>query len=147
MLSLSPRQALAVRSSELPTIIVFSKDADLLFLFENILRAFDCQMVGVENIEDSAAVLKNTRSQMLLMDIPYPFREDVTPLIQLREDNEFREVPIVMISNYGHTDFQDTVEKLHIKDYLTKPINFDRFEDCLKNNIPNYRSPTDGVTN
>jgi CheY-like chemotaxis protein len=104
-------------------------------------------MVGVENIEDSAAVLKNTHPQMLLMDIQYPFQEDVTALIQLREDSEFREVPIVMISNYAHTDFQDTVDKLHIKDHLTKPINFDRFEDCLKNNIPNYRSSTDGVAN
>jgi DNA-binding NtrC family response regulator len=142
---LSPRPTPAAHSIESPIVMVFSKDADLLFLFENVLRAFDCRVLNVENIEDSVDILKNVLPQMLLIDVPYPFREDVTSLIELRKKMEFREIPIVIISNYAYTDFQETLDQLQIKDYLTKPINFDRFEDCLKNNIPNYRPAMDGV--
>ncbi len=69
---------------------------------------------------------------LLLLDIRMPKVDGVDVLQQLKQDNELRKMPVIMITT---TDDPREVEKCHAigcSNYLTKPVDYDKFVDAVK---------------
>lgn len=123
-----------------PTVLIVSKEDDTRFLFEMLLCGLDCDVLSAEDIKICAELIKRSPPQMILLDAQFPFREDITSLLELRQNEEFDKIPIVLISNYPSKCFEELNRSLKVRDHLIKSVNFTRLEDCLKNNIPAYSS-------
>ncbi len=116
-------------------VLVFSSDPDTLFLFKILLGMLDYQMIDVTEITDCVEVIKAVHPAMILLDVRFPFEEDISGLSELRENVFFAEIPILLISNYPREAFPQLTGPLNVRDHLTKPIDFNRLQDCLVKNI------------
>ncbi|MBL7119579.1 MAG: response regulator [Dehalococcoidia bacterium] len=71
-------------------------------------------------------------SYLLLLDIRMPKVDGVEVLHQLKQDPELTKIPAIMITT---TDDPREVEECHrlgCSNYITKPVNYDRFVDVIK---------------
>lgn len=75
---------------------------------------------------------KKDMGYLLLLDIRMPKVDGVDVLQQLKQDNELRKMPVIMITT---TDDPREVEKCHAigcSHYLTKPVDYDKFVEAVK---------------
>jgi CheY-like chemotaxis protein len=69
---------------------------------------------------------------LLLLDIKMPKVDGVEVLRQVKQDKELRKIPVIMITT---TDDPREVEKCHklgCSNYITKPIDYDKFVDAIR---------------
>ena len=75
---------------------------------------------------------KSGTAYLLLLDIRMPKVDGVEVLRQVKQDEELRKVPVIMITT---TDDPREVEKCHklgCSNYITKPIDYDKFVESIK---------------
>jgi len=68
---------------------------------------------------------------LLLLDIRMPKVDGVEVLRKIKQDNELRKIPVIMITT---TDDPREVEHCHslgCSNYLTKPIDYNNFVDAI----------------
>ena len=77
---------------------------------------------------------RNTETPyLLLLDIRMPQVDGVEVLRQVKEDNELRKIPVIMLTT---TDDPREVERCHglgCSSYIVKPVDYDKFADAIKN--------------
>ena len=76
--------------------------------------------------------LKSGDSYMLLLDIRMPKVDGVEVLRQLKEDEQLRKIPVIMITT---TDDPREVELCHLlgcSNYITKPLDYDKFVNAIR---------------
>lgn len=123
------------------TILVFSRDADTRFLLKTVLDESNYQVIESENVDHCAEMVRMHKPHLVLMDVDYPFFDDITCLTELRASKEFGDIPIILISNYPSSRFQSTINSLNVQRHLTKPLDFNFLEDTLKKIIKNEIGP------
>ena len=69
---------------------------------------------------------------LLLLDIRMPKVDGVEVLRQIKQDEELRKMPVIMITT---TDDPKEVENCHYlgcSNYITKPIDYDKFVEAIR---------------
>jgi CheY-like chemotaxis protein len=69
---------------------------------------------------------------LLLLDIRMPKVDGVEVLRQLKEDNELRKMPVLMLTT---TDDPREVERCHAmgcSNYIVKPVDYEKFAEAIK---------------
>lgn len=131
-------------STKKEVIIVVAEDDDghAALIERNLVRA------GVSNelirFSDGQQVLdfffdrheSRTRPKdtayLLLLDIRMPKVDGVEVLGRIKEDAELRKIPVIMLTT---TDDPKEVERCHLlgcSHYITKPIEYERFAETLR---------------
>jgi len=75
---------------------------------------------------------KNGIPVLLLLDIKMPKVDGVEVLRQVKKDPELRKIPVIIVTT---TDDPREVEKCHqlgCSNYITKPIDYDKFVDAIR---------------
>jgi len=70
---------------------------------------------------------------LVLLDIRMPQVDGVEVLRQLKQDDELRKIPVIMLTT---TDDPREVERCHAigcSSYIVKPVNYDRFAEAITN--------------
>jgi len=71
---------------------------------------------GVEGLEK----MRKDKPELILLDIVMPRMGGLEVMEKMREDNELKDIPIVVISNSGQPIELDRAKKLGAKDWLVK---------------------------
>ncbi len=75
---------------------------------------------------------KKGESYLLLLDIRMPKVDGVEVLRRIKEDEELKKIPVIMITT---TDDPREVEKCHrfgCSNYITKPVDYSKFVESIK---------------
>lgn len=70
---------------------------------------------------------------LLLLDIRMPQVDGVEVLRQVKQDQELRKIPVIMLTT---TDDPREVERCHAlgcSNYIVKPVDYDKFAEAIKN--------------
>ncbi len=73
-----------------------------------------------------------TQYRAILVDIHLPDGDGVSLIVRLREQPQYRDTPIIVVSadpNYGRDDLRSS--KLNVLDWLNKPVDIDRLMRVL----------------
>lgn len=91
-----------------------------------LTRSLEQQGHQVEMAEDGKKALEKLRSQpfdLVLLDIEMPEMDGYQVLEACLEDNELRNIPIIMTSSMDELDSVVKCIELGAEDYLNKPVN------------------------
>ena len=69
---------------------------------------------------------------LLLLDIRMPKVDGFEVLQQIKEDNELRKMPVIMVTT---TDEPHEIERCHLlgcNSYITKPVDYDNFVTAIR---------------
>ena len=82
--------------------------------------------------KESGPHRKPGASYLLLLDIRMPKVDGIEVLCQVKQDNELRKLPVIMITT---TDDPYEVERCHTfgcNNYITKPVIYEKFVEAIK---------------
>ncbi|MGQ9896037.1 MAG: response regulator [Acidobacteriota bacterium] len=127
------------RSPHSPRILVIDDNQDVLDLLRDELTA---EGYDVETAPDGLAglrALKRSKPDLVIIDIMMPHVSGPAVLTLISEKEHYRElrdVPMIIISAQSNIEYvQEEGLPLDESDYLTKPIDFDRLHQLIKQKL------------
>ena len=69
---------------------------------------------------------------LLLLDIRMPKVDGVEVLRQIKQDDELRRMPVIMITTTDEPREIDNCHHLGCSNYMTKPIDYDKFVESIR---------------
>ena len=91
------------------------------------LRPYDCAVTEATNGEEGLAAITREKPDLIILDITMPVMDGVTMLAQLKENEEWKKIPVLMLTAESGRDNMLFISKLGIRDYQTKPFKDDEF--------------------
>lgn len=85
-------------------------------------RPFDCQIVEASNGEEGLATAARERPELILLDVTMPVMDGVTMLTKLKENEELKNIPVIMLTAESGRENVLHIAKLGVRDYLVKPF-------------------------
>ncbi len=87
------------------------------------------QFLSSNNNEQSRDLSKN---YLLLLDINMPIMDGVEVLSRIKSDPNLKEIPVVMLTTTDDPKEVEACYKIGCNFYITKPVDFIKFTDTLK---------------
>jgi CheY-like chemotaxis protein len=69
---------------------------------------------------------------LLLLDIRMPKVDGVEVLHQVKQDEELRKIPVIMITTTDDPREVENCHRLGCSNYITKPIDYDKFVESIR---------------
>ena len=109
-----------------------------LFVVENGEEALDY----LNNRGNFADAERAPRPDLILLDINMPRMNGIEFLAILRRDEQFKTIPVVILTSSKREWDKFESYKLGVNSYIIKPVDFDKFADAILM-INNYWSMTE----
>jgi len=90
-----------------------------------VIRAFmgyDCEIIEAANGEEGLAAAAREKPDLILLDVSMPIMDGVTMLAKLKEDDELKHLPVIMVTAETGREKVLRISQLGINDYLVKPF-------------------------
>lgn len=112
-------------------ILVVDDDAIMLEAIAHILKADGYQVAVAEDSHKALSILANEDIHLILADIMMP---DMSGLELLNLVNEFyfNRIPVIIISSLSKPDIISCSKALGAKEFIVKPIDFEKLSFCIK---------------
>ncbi|MCE5230225.1 sigma-54 dependent transcriptional regulator [bacterium] len=116
-----------------PAILAIDDESNLLRFFEYNIRDLGFDAVTGETGEDLRRLLGEKQYATVLLDMMLPDANGLDLLSELHRTNP--DLPVIMITAYGTIDKAVEAMKRGAFDFLTKPVDIDRFNNTLRNAV------------
>jgi two-component system chemotaxis response regulator CheY len=114
------------------TIWIVDDDEEMGTAIGLMLKLLDCETRCFFNPRPAAkALLDGGRPEMLILDINMPEVSGLDMLEFLRRRNEWKNLPIVMLSSEASDIMVDQALQMGADGYITKPVTIDELEKAL----------------
>ena len=111
--------------------ILLVDDSETILQMEQMILAPDSyELIMARNGEEGVAKALATKPDLILMDVVMPKMNGFEAVKQLRENEQTRAVPIVMVTSKAEAESMETGYLNGCSDYIVKPI--DRLELVTK---------------
>ena len=102
-----------------------------------------CRLLKMEGYEVEHAIdgmvgystATNEHPDLIVTDVQMPRMNGIEMIKRIREEDEFRQTPIIVMSAYGKRIIDDAL-KAGADDFVEKPIDFDKFLTAIRAKLP-----------
>lgn len=112
--------------SDRKTILIVDDEPDTLTFFSSLLRDNGYETITAENGDEALAKVRDTRPDLITLDITMPESSGVRCYRELRQSAEFRSIPVIVITGISE-DFRGFIssrKQVPPPDgYLSKPVD------------------------
>ncbi len=109
----------------IPKILSVDDSRAIRMVLKRLLRPFACELFEAGDGEEGLAIATNEKPDLIILDYNMPVMDGVTMLRQMRENPELKRTPVIMLTADASSEIINTVARLGVRDYVTKP-----FEDA-----------------
>jgi two-component system, chemotaxis family, response regulator Rcp1 len=125
-----PIQILLVEDSPSDAKLTFS--ALKLAKVANELHHVEDGVQAMEFLRRQGKYEKSPRPDLILLDLNLPRKDGREVLKELKEDPTLTNIPVIVLTtSNAEKDILQSYQ-LHCNCYVTKPVNFDRFLECVR---------------
>ena len=114
------------------TVLVVEDFEDNRFMMRRLLELDGYRVVEAINGHEAVAIAERERPHLILMDLSLPQIDGLAATRTIRQLEGLRDVPIIAISAHDTSDFRLEALAAGCNEYLTKPVDFDRLEEVIK---------------
>lgn len=104
-------------------ILSIEDNPDLLELIKLVLRHAPTEVIPAQDAEAAWQILQTTTPDLILLDMMLPGMSGLDFLAQLRADERFRTVPVIVLSIRSDINFRRRAQELGVYRYLLKPFS------------------------
>lgn len=72
------------------------------------------------------------RPDLVLLDLMLPKKDGLEVLAEMKDDFDLKDIPVVILTVSEDEDAKTRCEMLHVEHYISKPVNFDKFIDVVR---------------
>lgn len=114
-------------------LLLVEDNEELLINFKSILSLFFANVYTAINGVEALHIHRLHNIDMIITDYVMPFMNGYELSSTIRSEN--KKIPIVIMSNYSDKDKLLSAIKLHITDYLIKPVDYNTLIETLNKMI------------
>lgn len=112
--------------SDKKTILIVDDEPDTLTFFSSLLRDNGYETITAENGDEALAKVRDARPDLITLDITMPESSGVRCYRELRQNAEFRSIPVIVITGISE-DFRSFISSRRQvpppDGYLSKPVD------------------------
>ncbi len=114
------------------TILIVDDYQVTLRVLSTQLRKYGYEVLTAGSAREALARLAETPADLALLDIAMPEVDGLTLLRQLRADDRYRNMPIIMLTASGQDQDRFTARELGANDFLSKPVSSRELLDAVQ---------------
>ena len=117
-------------------ILIIEDEEIMINLLQRKISQEGYDVWVTRNGEEGLAAMRERKPDLILLDIIMPKMGGLEVMEVMQQDNDLKDIPVIVVSNSGQPVEIDKVQKLGAKDWLIK-TEFDPQEviDKIKKNI------------
>ncbi|WKZ37327.1 MAG: PAS domain S-box protein [Anaerolineales bacterium] len=117
--------------------VLLVEDTEIIIsLLKEFLTHRGYQVFIARNGRDGIQLAKSERPDLILMDIMMPMMDGLEAAKLLREDNDFKQVPIIAMTALAMPGDRERCLAAGMTDYMSKPIRIDELGKMIERYIP-----------
>jgi CheY-like chemotaxis protein len=106
------------------TILYIEDETAIIELAHDILEHPDVKLISTSEVEEGLVRLRELKPDLLLLDVLMPARDGWSIYNEVRENSEFRSLPIIMLTGQLHRyRVMKQFASSQIDAYITKPFD------------------------
>lgn len=114
------------------TILHVEDNYENLVLIRRLLQFYGYDVLEADNVTKAVTILKQTKPDLILMDINLPEIDGDTLTSKLKSIPYFREIPVVAITANALKGDREKSMLAGFDGYIEKPIDVDLFPDQIQ---------------
>ena len=117
-------------------ILLVDDNHSIREIVKQLLQLAQVRVDTAENGVEALAMLKDTRYDLVLMDLQMPVMGGLEATRRIRQDPALAKLPIVALTAGGLASELDQLKADGITDYLGKPFDYQKLLEVLSRNVP-----------
>ena len=110
--------------------VLIDDDIAMHDLIKRTVKKAGMTLIGATNGEQGLNMIRESKPKLILLDVLMPGRDGWSILKECKSDESIKDIPVIMVSQMS----QETLAfSLGADDYLTKPIDRDKFLKTVTN--------------
>ncbi|HVF57059.1 MAG TPA: response regulator [Pyrinomonadaceae bacterium] len=118
------------------TILVAEDDADVRLMLRTRLEMKGYCVVEAGDGQEAIRVAQDEHPDIILMDLQLPRLNGFAVTRYVRQHEELRGVPIVILSGHDPAKHRNLALAAGCNEYLLKPVDFNRLEETITRLLP-----------
>jgi chemotaxis family two-component system response regulator Rcp1 len=87
---------------------------------------------ALEFVHQTGRFSKAPRPDLILLDLGLPGRDGREVLAELKADDGYQRIPVVVLTASTATEDVDAAGKLSVEGYMTKPVDMEQFLNLIR---------------
>lgn len=87
---------------------------------------------ALDFVHQAGRFAKAPRPDLILLDLGLPGRDGREVLAELKADEEYQRIPVVVLTASTAEEDVESAEKLSIEGYMTKPVDMEQFLNLIR---------------
>ena len=106
----------------LPKILSVDDSRTIRLMLKRVFRPFHCELFeAADGMEGLEAVITH-QPDLIMLDYNMPVMDGVTMLRKMREHDNIKRTPVIMLTAEDSNEVISTVARLGVRDYIIKPF-------------------------
>ncbi|WP_425408740.1 response regulator [Hyphococcus sp.] len=119
--------------SALPKTVLIVEDNELnMKLFRDLLEAHGYETLEARTGPEALEALKETRPDLILMDIQLPEVSGLEVTQQIKSNSELADIPVIAVTAFAMKGDEERIRNGGCEDYIAKPISVVSFIEKVK---------------
>jgi DNA-binding response OmpR family regulator len=102
------------------TIMIVEDDSFVMDIYKTKLSQEGFTVVEAGNGSEAIVKLKSVKPDLMLLDIIMPYMDGLEVLKKMKENDETKDIPVILLTNLSQKEEVDKGIELGAKDYLIK---------------------------
>jgi CheY-like chemotaxis protein len=115
-----------------PTDVIMTREALEHYKVLNPLHVAEDGVVAMEYLRREGKYAKASRPGLIILDLNLPRKSGREVLHELKTDEEFMDIPVVVLTTSRSEEDVAKSYSLHANCYITKPVDFPKFVDVVR---------------
>ncbi len=110
-----------VSDEVMPTIMVVDDSITVRKVTQRLLQRYDYKVITARDGVDAIAMLHESIPDVMLLDVEMPRMDGFELATHMRDDEHFKNIPIIMITSRTGDKHRDRAMKIGVNEYMGKP--------------------------
>jgi CheY-like chemotaxis protein len=124
----------------MPNILLVEDDELMINLYSNLFSSKGYSILVSKNGEECLQAIDKNKIDLILLDIMMPKMDGLVVLKNLREQEKYKKLPIIVLSNLGNDDIVSQAFSLGATQYFVKSdVDNDKLVAAIEEELKNMQ--------
>jgi CheY-like chemotaxis protein/anti-anti-sigma regulatory factor len=116
-----------------PKILTVDDSRTIRMIIKKAFMPYVCELFEAENGMEGLSQAAKEKPDLIILDITMPVMNGIEMLHKLKEVNELKDIPVVMLTAESGKDNVMSIVKMGVKDYVVKPFKGEQLVERVQN--------------
>lgn len=110
-------------------ILTIDDSRTIRLIVKKAFQPYNCELFEAENGEEGLTSAVEILPDLIVLDITMPVMNGIEMLTRLKEQEDLKDIPVIMLSAESGKDHIMQIVKMGVKDYIVKPFRGEQLVD------------------